>query len=60
MLVLTRKVGESIVIADVVVLTVAKIKGNQIQLTIDAPREIEVLRKELYDKKQTNLSSKGK
>jgi carbon storage regulator len=64
MLVLTRKVGESIVIADVVVLTVQKIKGNQIQLTFDAPGDIEILRKELYDRKhpdqKNNLTSKVK
>ncbi len=48
MLVLTRKKGEKIVIGDNIVLTVVDIKGDQIQLGIEAPRDIPVHREEVY------------
>lgn len=59
MLVLTRKIGEEIVIADCITLKIAKIKGNQVQLAFEAPKDIEILRKEIHDKKN-NLTSKVK
>jgi carbon storage regulator len=51
MLVLTRKVGEEIVIADVITLKIQKIKGNQIQIAFEAPKDVEILRKEIYERK---------
>ncbi len=48
MLVLTRKKGEKIVIGDNIVLTVVDIKGDQVQLGIEAPRDIPVHREEVY------------
>ena len=48
MLVLSRRVGESITIGDNVVVTVVAINGNQIRLGIAAPREVRVLREEIY------------
>lgn len=51
MLVLTRKVGEEIVIADCIALKIVKIKGNQVQVAFDAPKDIEILRKEIHEKK---------
>lgn len=49
MLVLTRNQGESIVIGEVIEVTVLGIKGGQVQLGITAPKQIKVLRKELLD-----------
>jgi len=52
MLVLSRKLNESIVINDNVVVTVLGVKGNTVRLGIEAPGEIPVLRQELYEKMQ--------
>ncbi|MBN2644229.1 MAG: carbon storage regulator CsrA [Desulfuromonadaceae bacterium] len=48
MLVLTRKVGEGIVIGDDVCLTVIEIKGGTIRLGIDAPKDKKIYRQEVY------------
>lgn len=47
MLVLTRKVGESIVIGDSITLTVTKIDGNQVRLGVSAPRNVAIDREEV-------------
>ncbi|MBC8015442.1 MAG: carbon storage regulator CsrA [Sporomusaceae bacterium] len=49
MLALTRKPGERIVIGDNIVITIVEIKGDNIKLGIDAPKEIKIYRGELYD-----------
>lgn len=48
MLILTRRMGESLRINDDISITVLGIKGNQVRLGIDAPREVEVHREEIY------------
>lgn len=48
MLVLTRKAGESIVIGNEVVITVLEIRGGQIRIGVDAPRDLSVHRAEIY------------
>ena len=48
MLVLTRKTGEAIQIGDDIEITVVSIKGDQIKLGINAPKNIEIHRKEIY------------
>lgn len=49
MLALTRKAGERIVIDDNIVITIVDVKGENIRLAIEAPREIKIYRGELYD-----------
>lgn len=49
MLVLSRKKNESVVIDDRIVLTVVEIRGDKVRLGIEAPREVPVHRKEVYD-----------
>ena len=52
MLVLTRKLGETIVIGDDIVIKVVDIHGKQIRLGIDAPTEISIFRGEIYERIQ--------
>nr|WP_319494920.1 carbon storage regulator CsrA [uncultured Desulfobacter sp.] len=61
MLILTRKVGESIVIANDIIVKVIETGKNSIRIGIDAPREISVLRQEVFDaiQKENILSSQG-
>lgn len=59
MLILTRKIGETIVISDNVRIKIAGVRGNQVRLMIEAPPEIPVHREEIWDKIQLeNKSSK--
>ncbi len=48
MLILARKVGESIIIGDRIEISVVDIKGDQVKLGITAPREVKVFRQEVY------------
>lgn len=48
MLVITRKKGESLLIGDNIEITISKIDDGTVKIAIDAPREIRILRKELY------------
>ena len=48
MLVLSRKEGESIVIGDDIVVTVLEVRAGQIRIGIDAPRNLQVHRQEIY------------
>jgi len=52
MLILTRRVGEALMIGDDVVINVLGVKGGQIRLGVDAPKEIPVHREEIFDRIQ--------
>jgi carbon storage regulator len=54
MLVLSRKLGEKIVIGDNIVVTVVKIDRNQIRIGIEAPHDIPVYREEIAPERLTN------
>ena len=53
MLILTRRIGETLIINDNIKITVLESKGGQIRLGIDAPKEIGIFREELYNKINT-------
>jgi carbon storage regulator len=50
MLILTRRVGETVVIGDDVTVTVLGVKGNQVRLGVNAPREVSVHREEIFER----------
>ncbi|EEF81184.1 Carbon storage regulator [Methylophaga thiooxydans] len=52
MLILTRRVGESLIIGDDVVVNVLGVKGNQVRIGVDAPKDVTVHREEIYDRIQ--------
>jgi carbon storage regulator len=50
MLILTRRVGETLMVGDDVVITVLGVKGNQVRIGINAPKEISIHREEVYNR----------
>jgi carbon storage regulator len=49
-LILTRRVGESVMIGDEVAVTVLRVKGNQVRLGVNAPKSISVQREEIFQR----------
>ena len=54
MLILTRKSGESLMIGEDISVTVLGVKGNQVRIGINAPKDIAVHREEIFDKIKDN------
>ena len=58
MLILTRKIDESIVIADDIIVTVLEISGERVKIGIEAPRSVVILRQELQEQvRQENIEA---
>ena len=57
MLILTRRVGEALMVGDETKIVVLGVKGSQIRLGINAPKDIEVHREEIFDKINTKDDS---
>ena len=57
MLILTRRVGETLVIGDDVNVTVLGVRGNQVRLGVNAPKEVAVHREEIYQRIQKENDS---
>ena len=61
MLILTRRVGETVVIGDNVTVTVLGVKGNQVRLGVNAPREVAVHREEIFERiKREQIEEKSR
>lgn len=50
MLILTRRVGETLMVGDEVSVTVLGVKGNQVRLGVNAPKDVSVHREEIYER----------
>jgi carbon storage regulator len=54
MLILTRRVGESLMVGDEITVTVLGVKGNQVRIGVSAPKDVAVHREEIYNRIQSD------
>ncbi|MGH8209253.1 MAG: carbon storage regulator CsrA [Steroidobacteraceae bacterium] len=59
MLILTRRVGETVMIGDEVTITVLGVKGNQVRVGINAPKNVAVHREEIYERIKREQMGEG-
>lgn len=59
MLILTRRVGETVMIGDNVTVTVLGVKGNQVRVGVNAPKEVAVHREEIYERIKREAQTGG-
>lgn len=60
MLILTRRVGETLMVGDDVTVTVLGVKGNQVRIGVNAPKDVSVHREEIYQRIQKEKSEAQK
>ncbi len=59
MLILTRRVGETLIIGDEVSVTVLGVRGSQVRLGVNAPKDVSVHREEIYERIKKEREGKG-
>ncbi len=59
MLILTRRVGESLMVGDDITITVLGVKGNQVRIGVNAPKDVAVHREEIYNRIQEGDDAPG-